>query len=324
MSEQATEPFDAVAAFESILESEKGPTESRENNETDAETDEVEAQDEPEDDASEDPEAEGESNDEDADDGEDLDEEILVTVKIDGKSEKVPLKELRDGYQRHSSYTQKTQALAAERKAMEAEFESVRQERAQYATLLDALSHQVQSVATQEPTAEQWEYLRQTNPQGYVMAKLEFNELREKQTIIQREQARLAEEAYAQQVAELQATVANERELLLQKHPELRNEKIWNKVRNELRQYGRDVMGFSEEELNQAADHRAISALYVGMKAHKAANTKAEPVKSEAKRVPVGSIAATPRKPNALEAANKRLKSSGSLSDAAEVFRHLL
>ncbi|TNC10844.1 hypothetical protein FF100_22090 [Methylobacterium terricola] len=324
MSEQANEPFDAVAAFESILSDPNGAADDREELETDAETDEVEAQEDPEDDASDESDAEGDSDTDEAGDGEDLDEEVLVTVKIDGKTEKVALKELRNGYQRNAVFSQKTMALAEERKAFHAEQEAIRQERAQYAYLLDALNRQVSTATAQEPTPEQWEYLKQTNPQGYAIAKLEFNELRDKQAAIHTEQQRLAYEAQAQQAAEFQATVAQERDLLLQKHPEFRNEKVWQKARKELREFGRDVMGFSEEELNYAADHRAVSALYVAMKAHRAANAKAEPVKSEAKRVPVGSVAATPRKPNAFESANKRLKSSGSLSDAAEALRHLI
>ena len=38
------------------------------------------------------------------------------TVKVDGSEEQVSLDELRDGYQRQSDYTRKTQELASERK----------------------------------------------------------------------------------------------------------------------------------------------------------------------------------------------------------------
>lgn len=319
MSEQANEPFDAVAAFESILSDPNGAAETHENNETDAETDEVEAQDEPEDDASEESDAEGESDADDAESGEDLNEEVLVTVKIDGKTEKIPLKELRDGYQRNAVFSQKTMALAEERKKFEAEQASIREERAQYAHLLGALQQQVSQV--QEPD---WNHLRQTDPQGYLMARDQWQMLKERQAAIRSEQERLAYDEQVQQVQHFQATVANERQLLLQKHPEFKNEKTWAKVKKEIRQFGRDVMGFSEDELNTAADHRAVSALYTAMKAHNAANAKAEPVKSSSARIPVGTAAATPRKPNAFEAANKRLKSSGKVSDAAEALRHLI
>tara|TARA_R110002020_G_scaffold461166_2_gene679981 strand:- start:96 stop:851 length:756 start_codon:yes stop_codon:yes gene_type:complete len=41
------------------------------------------------------------------------------TVKVDGSEEQVSLSELRDGYQRQSDYTRKTQELASERKRLE-------------------------------------------------------------------------------------------------------------------------------------------------------------------------------------------------------------
>jgi hypothetical protein len=41
------------------------------------------------------------------------------TIKVDGVEEQVSLKELRDGYQRQSDYTRKTQELASERQRLE-------------------------------------------------------------------------------------------------------------------------------------------------------------------------------------------------------------
>ena len=40
-------------------------------------------------------------------------------VKVDGEEQEVSLDELRDGYQRQSDYTRKTQELASERKRLQ-------------------------------------------------------------------------------------------------------------------------------------------------------------------------------------------------------------
>lgn len=324
MSEETTNSFnDAVSALESIISDPKNEaTETAEEHETDADADEVEAQDESEDDASdEESEAEDESDEEEAEDEEQDDENILVTVKIDGKSQKVPLKEVLNGYQQNSSYTQKSMQLANERKAFQAEAETVRQERAVYAQLLGGMQAQVEMFTEQPPN---WEWLRVNDPQNYVLKKLEWQELREKQTAITAEQERIAYEERVAEVREFDATVTSERELLLQRHPELRDPKVWAQAKKRIFEFGRDVMGFSEEDLKSSADHRAVSSLYLAMKGHRAANTKGEPVRSSAKRIPVGSTSATPRKANASDAAMKRLKSSGSISDGAEAIRHLL
>ncbi len=41
------------------------------------------------------------------------------TVKVDGEEQEVSLEELRDGYQRQSDYTRKTQELASERRRLQ-------------------------------------------------------------------------------------------------------------------------------------------------------------------------------------------------------------
>ena len=58
------------------------------------------------------------------------------TVKIDGEEVEVNLDELRNGYQQQADYTRKSQSLAEQRKAYEANLQAVQQEREQYAHLL--------------------------------------------------------------------------------------------------------------------------------------------------------------------------------------------
>src|SRR5574340_754521 len=49
----------------------------------------------------------------------------LVTIKVDGKDVEVKLSELKNGYQRQADYTRKTQAVAEERKTIDAERQKV-------------------------------------------------------------------------------------------------------------------------------------------------------------------------------------------------------
>ena len=51
------------------------------------------------------------------------------TVKVDGEEVEVNLDELRNGYQRQADYTRKSQSLAEQRKAYEANLQAVQQER---------------------------------------------------------------------------------------------------------------------------------------------------------------------------------------------------
>lgn len=61
----------------------------------------------------------------------------LVTVKIDGKTERVPLREALAGYSRTADYTRKTQELAAQRQQVEQMVASYLQEREQIAQFLN-------------------------------------------------------------------------------------------------------------------------------------------------------------------------------------------
>jgi hypothetical protein len=61
----------------------------------------------------------------------------LVTVKIDGKTERVPLREALSGYSRTADYTRKTQELATQRQQVEQMVTSYMQEREQLAQFLN-------------------------------------------------------------------------------------------------------------------------------------------------------------------------------------------
>ena len=74
-------------------------------------------------------------------------------VKVDGENQEVSLEELRDGYQRQSDYTRKTQELASERKRLQ-------QAEAIVSSLADAFGVQMQAPANQggnESYSSDWE-----------------------------------------------------------------------------------------------------------------------------------------------------------------------
>ena len=77
------------------------------------------------------------------------------TVKVDGGEQQVSLEELRDGYQRHSDYTRKTQELASERSRLQQAEAIVQSLEADPAGTLTALGDAFGVArATGEPTGE--------------------------------------------------------------------------------------------------------------------------------------------------------------------------
>ncbi len=334
MSENTVSGLDAAEAFfASMTDDPTGATDVvEEERDSEVEGDEPEALDDGSDETPDDVEdadeadeaeadADDESNEEVDEAAEPLDENALVPVTINGKSERVPLKDVLAGYQQNTSFTQKSQALAEERKAFEAEREMIRQERAYYSEYLPFIA---QIVAGPQTSQADLEYLRVNHPEQYTKAWIENEEAKQKRATLEAEQERLEHLAAVEQAQAFNAHVASEREKLLQARPEWKDPKVFSKAQKEMREFARTVLNYSEEEIKQTADARAVLALDLAMRAHRASTMKGEPAKSSARRVAPGSANATPRKPSAVDEAMKRQHNNGSISNTADALRHLI
>lgn len=330
---------ETVEAFSRLLDPEAGATDARDENslqDDEAETDEVEALEaedseddalEDESDEDEDSEAEEDEADHDDEEGDEpaLDLNQKVSVKIDGQTMEVPLSEVINGYQRQSDYSKKTAALAEERKAFQAEMQAVRQERQQYAYMIQALEQELQAKTAQEPD---WQYLYENDPLEYLRQKDAYRDMQARMQAAQAERIRIEQMRAQEEAQAFQQYVASEREKMLEKVPQWRDPKVWARDRAAIIEYGLS-MGFTQEELSQASDHRAVVALYHSMKAAKVANAKANAKPASAKPVasapkPMTTQGKAPKRADGLTKAKQRLSKTGSLDAAAEVFKHLL
>ena len=124
-------------------------------------------------------------------------------AKVDGEEIEVDIDELVNGYQRTADYTKKSQALAEQRKAIEAErihLEQVKQERQAYAQKLQALSQ----FLSQQDQGENLEVLKETDPIGYAVKVAEMSQREKQLQALRYEQARIADidmAAYRQQAS---------------------------------------------------------------------------------------------------------------------------
>jgi len=141
----------------------------------------------------------------------------VFTVKVDGKEVEVSLEELQKGYSRTQDYTRKTQQIAEVRKQAEAELQSVRAEREQYAQLLGALEAQVQQAA--QPNIN-WDQLRNEDPIEYVTQRELMRENQERNAAIQSEKQRLFELSNQEQMQYRNQMLQQEQEALVAAIPE--------------------------------------------------------------------------------------------------------
>jgi hypothetical protein len=240
-------------------------------------------------------------------------------VKASGEEVEVELDELIKGYQQGADYTKKSQALAEQRKALEAErnhLEYVKQERQAYAQKLQALD----SFLSQQNQGVNLDVLKETDPIGYAVAVAEQSQREKQLAVVRNEQQRLAQQQQSEHHASLQNHLRQESEKLTSLIPELATPQ-GDAVRKQIRDYAKSV-GWSDQELSQLYDSRAVVTLYNGMKYQQLQKSKPEVNKKlqAAPKMMRSGTSAPPTKSSSDKQAMQRLRETGKVQDAAKAF----
>jgi hypothetical protein len=240
-------------------------------------------------------------------------------VKASGEEVEVELDELIKGYQQGADYTKKSQALAEQRKALEAErqhLEYVKQERQAYAQKLQALD----SFLSQQNQGVNLDVLKETDPIGYAVAVAEQSQREKQLAVVRNEQQRLAQQQQSEHHASLQNHLRQESEKLTSLIPELATPQ-GDAVRKQIRDYAKSI-GWSDQELSQLYDSRAVVTLYNGMKYQQLQKSKPEVNKKlqAAPKMMRSGTSAPPTKSSSDKQAMQRLRETGKVSDAAKAF----
>ena len=266
-------------------------------------------------------EPEGEDVEEETAEPEETEEESeqppLYTVKVDGKEEQVTLEELQKGYSGQKWISQRSQSMAAERKALEAEVTAVKQERAQYSQILGQLRQQLESGGETEPD---WEKLRSEDEFKFVVERQAWQARQERLNAIKAEQSRVAVlQKQQQDQATLQYTEEENRKVL-DKIPAWKDKAKAKAAISDLRDYAKGE-GWTDEELDQARDSRAVIALYKAMQFDKLAKTQLpRPTRNGPPAARAGSASSTLTRPIEITRDKQRLAQTGSVHDAATIF----
>ena len=244
-------------------------------------------------------------------------------VKASGEEVEVELDELIKGYQQGTDYTKKSQALAEQRKAIEAErshLEYVKQERQAYAQKLQALD----SFLTQQHQGVDLEVLKETDPIGYAVAVAEQSQREKQLAVVRNEQQRIAQQQQAEQQASLQNHLRNESEKLVSLIPELATPQ-GDAVRKQIRDYAKSV-GWTDQELSSVYDSRAVNTLYKAMKYEQLQKSKPELNKKlqSAPKMMRSGTSVPQAKSSQDKQAMQRLRETGKVQDAAKAFERFL
>jgi len=321
-------PKDATEVFTEMLDAQESNDKPEVENEevaTEAveETDEEALEEEVEEESEDEPEA-TEEEDEDSDEDEvQVEERKTFRVKAGGEEKDVTLEELVSGYQKGDDYTKKSQTLAEQRKVMEAEAKAIQEAqhlREEYQARLGQVSQILQQNDADYSDLEQ---LKENDPIAYAVKVAEKTENTKKMQVIQQEQARLAQESNQYRANQQAQFVAEQSKMLTEKVKEFSDPKKAEQIKNDIRSFGKSV-GFSDIELSQVYDHRHVLILQKAMeydklqKANPGINKKLSNAPKMSKK---GNKVA---KTDVYTKQKKRLKSSGKLTDAVDVFKNFI
>jgi len=302
---------DAAAKIFGMLEPEQPEGQAEEL--AQEETEEYEAQ------AEESEEAEGEEVQEEG-----VQEPQRFRVKVDNEELEVDLDELIKGYSRTSDYTKKTQTLAEQRKAVEAE----RQKIEEAAKLRDTYAQRLQVIEQMlEQPEEDISALKDQDPIGYAVKMAEKMERDRQLQAVRAERESVQAKQASEQNERLRSHINQETERLKAAIPDLGDDVKGEIIRRDIRNYAKSI-GWTDQELSQVYDHRAVLSLYQGMQYEKLMKGKSVAQKKVAEapkslRPGTGSQKID-KDSEAVKKLTKQLQQSGRPRDAAALFERFL
>ena len=312
---------DAVETFTNILEAEESNDKPEVSNEQENEEAVEETAEETEPEEVEEESDEDELDDTDEDEVE-VEERKTYRVKAGGEEKDVTLEELVTGYQKGDDYTKKSQTLAEARKKVEAhahEVQQAMQVKEEYAQRLA----QVEQFLMSDNEQVNLEELKENDPIQYAIKVAEQTETNKKINLLRQERAKVQQQQQAYQSQQQHAVVQNEAKMLSEKVKEFSDPKKAEQIKNDIRSFGKGI-GFTDDELAQVYDHRHVIILQKAMEYDKLQKANPSVTKKLSKAPKMSRKGNKVANTDVYTKQKKRLKSSGKLTDAVDVFKNFI
>jgi Tfp pilus assembly protein PilN len=254
-----------------------------------------------------------------------VEEQPRYRVKVSGEEVEVSLDELLNGYSRTADYQKKTQSLAEQRKSVEAErikIDEAAKTRETYAQRLQVIEQLLQ----QQDQGQDLASLKSEDPIAYAVAMAEKMERDKQLQAVQMEKQRVQQEQQTHQQTLLQQHIKQEQQKLVEAIPEFKDEVKAEVVRRDIRNYAKSI-GFSDQELSQVYDSRAVQTLYKAMQYEKLMANKGAATKKVAtapKTFRPGTSNPQSSETEAMKKERATLQKTGNKRDAARIFERFL
>ena len=192
-----------------------------------------------------------------------------VRVKIDGEVSEVRMKDLIAGFQTNKFNTQKSQALAQERKEFETGKEQVEKEYRSRVESVDKLTQHLNNKLMQDFQNVDWNKLRNEYPGEYAALQQDYQvrqqEIATIMHAIKSEKEELTQKEDQEYKTKKDAFLKKQAEILRKRNPTWVNKEVAKKAFNDLSDFANEVYGFTTEEFSEIFDARAITALQDAM-----------------------------------------------------------
>jgi len=304
---------DATTAWGNELASENGEESLEEETETTPdESEELELDSE---------DSEDVQDEEEDEDSEEVESNVqMFKVRSDGEDLDVSLDELISGYSRQSSFTKKSQSLAEDRKSFESEIAEARQLRSQAIEALESAKTAQPQVAQKD--SQYWQDLKDSDPMQFMLERDELREAQMQDQMREQQISQLKAQENAEQQANLEKYISSQRDNLSTLIPEWSDEKVAKSERKAIVEYGKNI-GFTDQELNEAYDSRAVATMRKAMLYDRLTQKRGTLKPSHRSSMKAGSQSINPSSTKSRKA-SARLQKSGSVDDAQAVFYNMI
>ena len=249
---------------------------------------------------------------------------VFIATNTDGEIKQLPLSDVISGYQMQSSLTQNQMKLVDDRKTFDADRTRVLEETQQNLQTSLFMSEHMEKELLNEYNQIDWNDLRSRDPAEYTALRQDYADkakgiegLKQKAgEAIKEFQFKADEEFNANQ----HTHIAEERTRLLNRRPDLADQKVYDTKMELARKFLTDTYGITEEEISQIFDHRLVSMVLDAQDFHKGkAQVKA---KTKGRKIPKFQKPGARRDKGtkaarAAKATKKALKESGSSAAVA-------
>ena len=186
-------------------------------------------------------------------------------IKVDGKVEVVPTNDLIAGYQNNKSNTQKSKALAEERRQLEAKRNEVLQEYATKIKDAEALTTYLENSLVKEYQGIDWNAIRFQNPGEYAALVQDYNirvdeigKIKSATDAVKQQEQSKYQEEFGQKT---QAYIQEQVQKAIENNPEWTDTNKFKTALSAMQAFVSDNYGFTAQEFADVKDARILELI---------------------------------------------------------------